>query len=169
MKSFASSVFVAMFALSLVACDEEDKDCYPPTYHGFTYSPTPVRPGDSVTITVVQAKKGHYLNACNYTLNVPLTVEMTGGEQNDTTITIAYRTNYDGLDNGNPTFKILIPSNTVSEKSSVTFVARWANSADGMGGSYPSTDVVGYWGQITSESYTGYSLARGNFTLPIKQ
>lgn len=168
MKSFALSISLALFTLSFVACDDEEKDSYPPTYAGFDYSPKPVSPGDELTVIAVQAKQGHLLNACTYTLNVPLTVEKDGNPQ-DTTIVSSYHTNYDGTYNGNPTFTFRIPANTISTSSSVTFSARWENSANGAGGDYYSTDDPAYLGTITSRCYVLYSNAAGSFTLPIKQ
>lgn len=169
MKSVALTIGIAAFAICLVACDEDEKGCYPPVYYGFTYSPNPVRPGDSVTISAIQARKGHYLNACDYRLSVPLEIEEKNGNVKDTTIVSSYHTNYDGTDNGNPTFKILIPANTLSANAYVTFSARWSNSADGVGGDYSATGETGYLGQIVSTSYLLYSNATGHFNLPIKQ
>lgn len=166
--------FTLIFSITIVtvgfaSCDEEEKGSYPPAFYGFTYSPNPVKPGDSITITAVQAKKGHYLNACDYALNIPLTLEQTDGSLKDTTIVSKYHTNYDGTDNGNPSFKVLIPANTVSRSSYVTFTARWSNSADGVGGDYAAVGGKDYLGQIISTSYLLYSNASGYFTLPIKQ
>lgn len=169
MKLIASTLFMTMAIVCFTSCNEEEKGSYPPAYYGFSYSPVPVHPGDSVTITAVQARKGHYLNACDYTLNVPLTLEQADGSLKDTTIVSKYHTNYDGTDNGNPTFKILIPANAIDEKPYVTFSARWNNSADGIGGEYSASGGTEYLGLIVSTSYLLYSSATGHFNLPIKQ
>lgn len=169
MKSITLTILVATAIACFTACEEEEKGSYPPVYFGFTYSPTPVKPGDSVTISAVQDRKGHYLNACDYTLHVPLGLIDESGTRKDTTIVSNYHTNYDGTDNGNPTFKILIPANTSSTTSYVTFTARWNNSADGIGGDYSNNETTEYLGSIISTSYTAFSNATGHFSLPIKQ
>ncbi len=160
---------IAFAAVSLVmaACSEDEKGSYPPTYYGFDYYPKPASAGDSVTITAVQAKKGHHLNATDYQLSVRVRVDENGSK--DSTIVCKYHTNYDGTDNGSPTFKVKIPDNTISNSAAVTFTARWSNSSDGQGGIFRGAKGQGYLGSIDSYSYTLYSDARGTFNLPIKQ
>ncbi|MCD8303893.1 MAG: hypothetical protein LUC86_03570 [Prevotellaceae bacterium] len=160
--------FTAVFALiTLSGCDDSDGS-YPPTYKGFSYEPSTVYAGDSVVITAVQAKKGHYLNATDYSFSMKIYVTVEG-ETQDSTLSYSYHTNYDGTDNGNPTWKLLIPDNAVAGSYSCSFSAKWSNSADGEGGSYASTGGDGCTGSVTSYSYTLYSQASGSFTLPIRQ
>lgn len=157
-----------LLALALAACDNEKAASLPPVWKGFTYSPSPARPGDSVVVTAVQAKKGKYLNACDYTFSLRIQVQENGTTR-DTTLTHSYHTNYDGTDNGNPSWKFLLPAATVSSSASCTFKARWSNSADGTPVSYASTGGDGTTGNITSYGYTLYSEANGSFTLRIAQ
>lgn len=150
------------FAFLLTGCSEDKKESYPPTYSGFEYSPIPAHPGDSVTVSIVQAKKGKYLNATSYSLNVRLSYLREGGEQADTTLSIAYKTNYDGTDNGNPTFRFKLPETTTSDRANCSFSAYWSNSTDGIGGSFGQSSIRSY-------SYVLYSNASGSFTFPIAQ
>ncbi len=166
-KLFYLIAFVAT-SLVMVACSEDKKECYPPTYYGFTYHPQPATVGNEVTITAVQAKKGQYLNATNYSITMQVTV-LEDGVSKDSTIVSQYDTNYDGTDNGDPTFKIKIPENTISNSTRVSFEAYWSNSCDGLGGIYGGNHTEGYLGTIESSSYTIYSKARGSFTMSIKQ
>lgn len=163
-RLFALTIFMAVFAVCFAACDDDEKGSYPPAFYGFTYSPNPVKPGDSVTITAVQARKGQYLIGCDYSLNVRLKQE-----DGETNIVSKYHTNYDATNKANPTFKILIPANIIGNSAYVSFSARWNNSADGIGGEYSASDNSGYLGQIISRGYLLYSEASGNFNLPIEQ
>lgn len=151
-----------LLAFTLASCSEDRKQSYPPTFSGFEYTPVPARPGDSVTVSIVQAKKGKYLNAASYTLNVRLSYQRDNGEPGDTTLTITYHTNYDGTDNGNPSFRFKLPETTTSDRANCSFSARWSNSTDGIGGSFGQ-------GSIRSYSYSLYSNASGSFTFPIAQ
>ncbi len=159
--------FVAALCLMLLAVSCEDSGgSYPPTWKGFTYEPSTVHPGDSVTITAVQAKKGKYLYTVTYNFSMRVYVEVDGVTQ-DSTLAYSYKTNYDGTDNGDPQWKLKLPDNTVPTSYPCTFTARWDNYADGRGGSYQCTGGDGCTGSIASQSYTLYSTASGSFTLPI--
>lgn len=165
MNKFFYFIALAVASFLTTACSEEEKGSYPPTYYGFDYYPKPVTSGDSVTIYAVQANKGKYLHSTDYQLTLHVT--LIGNV--DTTIVSKYHTNYDGTDNGNPTFKVKIPDNTISSTAAVSFDARWSNSCDGQGGTFYSINTPGYLGSINSYSYVIYSNAKGSFTLPIKQ
>ncbi len=155
-------------AAALTACDDSDES-YPPTFKGFSYEPQTVRPGDSLTITAVQAKKGKLLNAVDYSFSMKISV-LEDGETRDSTLSYSYHTNYDGTDNGDPVWKLLLPEETVGGRTySCSFSARWSNSADGSGGTFASTGGEGCTGSITSSSYTLYSQASGSFSLPVAQ
>ncbi len=158
----------AAASLVMVACSEEEKESFPPTYYGFTYQPKPATVGGEVTITAVQEKKGQYLNGTDYKLSLQVTV-IKDGVSKDSTVVSQYNTNYDGTDNGNPTFKVKIPENTISNTARVSFKASWSNSCDGIGGVFGGNHTEGYLGTIESISSTLYSNARGSFTMSIKQ
>ena len=58
--SFVPLLF--LFSLiGLVSCDKEDYNSYVPTFKGFRITPSDPTIGDSITITAVQAKKGHLI------------------------------------------------------------------------------------------------------------
>ena len=67
-------LFLSIIAIVFVACGDDEKGSYPPTYQGFRYEPSVAYAGDSVFITAVQQRKGHLLNATDYTwsMNVVL-------------------------------------------------------------------------------------------------
>lgn len=156
-----------LLSIALVGCDDTSAS-YPPTYKGFSYEPKTVHPGDSVVITAVQAKRGHYLNATDYSFSLTLTIE-ANGETQDSTLSYSRHTNYDGTDNGDPSWALHLPADTRPGSYTCTFRARWSNSANGEMGTYLSTGGEGCVGSITSHSYTLYSDASGTFTLPIAQ
>lgn len=169
---FQYSFIALTLSLLMMSCDKKTYS-YPPTYAGFSWhvengSSQFVQPGDSVTITAVQIKKGKFLNATDYTLKFRISLKSEGAEK-DSLIQLSYHTNYDGVDNGNPSFKIHVPNNTISESVMVNFSARWSNSADGQGGIFGGERTSGYLGSIRSFSYLLYSEAQGTFFLRIKQ
>ncbi len=156
-----------MLFLLFVGCDDKEWS-YPPTWRGFTYDPSPAHPGDSVLVTAVQAAKGHYLNATDYSFSMTVYVDVDGVTE-EQTLSYSYHTNYDGTDNGDPTWEVLIPENTIDGNYSCSFTATWSNSADGKGGSYGCVGGDGCAGSITSYSYPLYSKASGSFTMQIRQ
>ncbi|MCD8302728.1 MAG: hypothetical protein LUC44_06895 [Prevotellaceae bacterium] len=168
MRNKTLMILAALGLLGLASCDDTSGS-YPPTWKGFTYSPTDIYPGDSVLITAAQAKKGHYLNATDYSFSMKVRVDVDG-ETQDSTLSYSYHTNYDGTSNADPTWKLKIPDNTIGGTSyTCSFSAKWSNSADGNMGTYLGTSGGdGYTGSITSYSYTIYSQASGSFSLPIR-
>lgn len=157
-----------LLALVLASCGDDKAESRPPVWKGFTYAPAPAQPGDSVVVTAVQAQKGKYLNACDYTFSLRVRV-LENGNEKDSLLSYSYHTNYDGKDNGDPSWKFRLPPSTVSTTAACTFKARWSNSADGTPASYSSTGGDGTTGSITSYGYTIYSEANGAFTLRITQ
>ncbi|MCR5820759.1 MAG: hypothetical protein K6F94_07450 [Bacteroidaceae bacterium] len=109
---------VITLCLLSVACSEKAEDSYPPVYERMTFTPSTAHPGDSVTATVIQSSKGHGLASTDYVWRISYTYLVADMAARDTTVQISQHTNYDGLDNGNPTLKFLVPENCVS--SSVT-------------------------------------------------
>ncbi len=168
LKTLAPTLMVVCSLFSIVACDDSE-GAYVPTYYGFSYSPSTVHAGDSVTICAVQQKKGHYLNKCTYSWSMRLSIVDSLDNTVDSTLTYSQSTNYDGTYNGDPTWKVKIPEGTVSRSTSVSFSARWSNSADGNGSYTTSTGGNGTTGSITATTYVLYSNASGSFTLPIAQ
>ncbi len=148
-----------------VSC-EDTSGSYAPTWRGFTYEPSTVHPGDSVTITAVQKSKGHYLNGVDYNFSMRVYVEVDNVTQ-DSTLSYSYHTNYDGDGQKDPQWRLKIPDNTVPGSYSCSFSARWNNSSDGDLGTVVSGNEAGYTGTISTTSYTLYTTASGSFTLPI--
>ena len=73
MKSVIRSFVPILFLFSLVgfiSCDKEDYNSYVPTFKGFRITPSDPTIGDSITITAVQAKKGHLIYRATYTWEV---------------------------------------------------------------------------------------------------
>ncbi len=155
-------------ALAAAAGCGDGGGSYPPTWKGFACEPPTAHAGDSVRITAVQAKKGKYLNATDYTWRMTVRLD-ADGETRDSTLSHSPHTNYDGTDNGDPVWELRLPEGTLPGGYTCSFSARWSNSADGEGGTYACTGGDGCQGQITSYSYTLYSEARGSFQLTVAQ
>ncbi len=159
--------FVAALCLMLLAVSCEDTGgSYAPTWKGFSYEPSTVHPGDSVTITAVQKSKGKYLYTVTYTFTMRVLMDVDNVTQ-DSTLSYSYKTNYDGDGQKDPQWKLRIPDNIVPSSYGCSFNARWDNYADGNMDKLTSGNEAGYTGTITTTSYTLYTTASGSFTLPI--
>jgi hypothetical protein len=159
-------LFISILALACAACgNNEDDYSYPPTYEGFRMEPSVVYPGDSVHITAVQQRKGHYLNATTYSWTMTVDVTQPDGTIAKEDLYTSKSTNYGGLDSSDPTWGFYLPQNTVPGRYTCSFDARWSNSADGNGQAYNGGTGQGCVGTITSYSYTLYSQANGKFQI----
>ena len=161
-------ILLGLVCLGMTGCDKENEGCFPPVYEGFSYEPSVVYAGDSVFITAVQQKKGHYLNATDYRWSMTVQID-EDGEAKDSTLAFSMHTNYGGLDSSNPKWRTKLPANTIAGSYTCSFSARWSNSADGIGGDFSGGTGEGCTGSIISYSYTLYSEARGTFRLPVRR
>ena len=109
---YLSFLLICILSVVFVACGDEDKGSYPPTYQGFRYQPSAVHAGDSVFITAVQKKKGHYLNATNYKWSMTIMVDNNGATESMELNTTKH-TNYGGLDSNDPEWRLMLPYNTI--------------------------------------------------------
>ena len=156
-----------LLCVALTACDKEEKGSYPPTYQGFRYVPSTVYAGDSVTITAVQLKKGHYLNTTKYSWSMTVQVDNNGVTESKT-LTHAVQTNYGGISDADPVWGVRLPANTQPGTYACSFKAEWSNSADGIGGTFNGGTGESCTGNINSYSYTLYSQANGSFRLTVR-
>ena len=152
----------------IASCNDDEDSCFPPTYQGFRYEPANVYPGDSVFVTAVQQKKGHYLNSTTYDWSMTVQVDSEGVAVPQT-LYYSRHTNYGGLDSSDPQWRLSLPSNTIPGTYACQFSARWSNSADGIGGVYNGGTGEGCHGSINSYSYTLYSQASGSFRLTVRK
>ena len=162
------SCLLGLTCLVLLSCDKDNEGCFPPVYEGFRHQPSIVYAGDSVFITAVQQRKGHYLNATDYRWSMTVQID-DNGEAKDSTLAFSVHTNYGGLDSSNPEWRTKLPDNTITGSYPCSFSARWSNSADGIGGNFSGGTAEGCTGSIISYSYTLYSEARGSFRLSVRR
>lgn len=147
-KSLFTMLMAMTTAFALVSCDDKDDyDSYPPTWKGFrvelngeTVTPrTIVKAGDEITVTAVQDRKGHLIDATNYYWTMSLPVYAENGEDvagKDYVMEASSHTNYDGVDNGDPQCKFRIPDNAycgreLGRTAVITFEAKY-NSGGGL-------------------------------------
>ena len=146
-----ASAMVALTALS--ACSDDDKQSYPPTWKGFELSPSVAVAGDSLTVTALQDRKGHLINATKYTWTLSCTLVKDDGSFEDYSLTETNQTNYDGLSNADPKHRFLIPAEA-SGRATIAFQAVYNYSAQGIevsyGGDY--SRPTGVLGNILSQS-----------------
>ena len=163
---YFATIAVALAALS--ACSDDDKQSYPPTWSGFTLSPASPVAGDSLTVTAVQDRKGHLINATTYTWTLSCILYNDEGMPEDYSLTETFKTNYDGLSSGDPVHSFLIPSRAMG-RATISFQATYNYSARGIevfyGGDY--SRPVGMLGSILSQSgqMSGGASGSVNFTI----
>lgn len=164
---FLLPLMACLFAL--VACEEKDTSSYPPTWKGLDLSSKTVHPGDSIRATACQDLKGHLINSTNYYWTLTCTVVNEDGttesfEQKSPKI----HTNYDGLDNSDPSYAFKIPEGAVGQ-GTISFRAEYSYSGSGIQVSDGSTYQGGssMTGYIRSTSSEGWGGATGSATFRI--
>ena len=153
------SLFLAVCALFFTSCDNEKQVSYMPTWRGFTYSPKPVHPGDSVTIVAQQAELGHLIYKAVYTWTA--TYHILTVEEKDSLVTFTHEDKvvYD-YEPADPSLKLYIPTNLNVPTVEVSFKGEYHYSAQGVTGTDGSTITGGYTGslhQSQSSQLIGYS------------
>ncbi len=182
-RKYMSAAFAALiFASVTTGCDDKDEYVsYPPTWKGFkverggveltTSQLNTLRAGDKITVTAVQATKGHLINATNYIWTLTLPVYDHTSEtlaQTDSVIEYKTHTNYDGLDNGDPCWELVIPAEVYCGRealpdrrpATITFEASYNYSANGVQAENGAYDT-GLSGSITPYSGNLDGGARG--------
>lgn len=153
MKKLFLTAAISVALAALTACSDEDKNSYPPTWKGFSLSPSKPQAGDSLTVTALQDRKGHFINATQYQWTLTCSLLNEDGSNEEYTLTEQDRTNYDGLSNADPVHSFLIPARAVG-RATVSFKATYNYSAQGIevnyGGDY--SRPVGVQGSILSQS-----------------
>lgn len=160
---------LSALCLCLSACSNDDDGGYPPTFQGFRYEPATVYPGDSVTITAVQLKKGNNIYGAKHAWTLTLKVDNNGTEEE---LTLSYNTPSGRNESSteNPSWGVKIPANTVGGTAyPCRFTANWNNAADGESVSFNGGTGEGCVGTINSENSVLYSRANGSFNLPIRK
>jgi len=125
----AATALVALFSFS--ACSDDDNESYPPTWKGFTLSPSSPSAGDSLTVTAVQDMKGHLINATTYTWTLSCTLQKADDSVEEYSLTETDKTNYDGLNSNDPVHKFFIPAEA-SGRATITFKATYNYSGSGI-------------------------------------
>ena len=109
-----------------MSCGDDYTDSYAPVYGKMVFAPTRAILGDSVTVTVEQAQKGHGLEKTTYTWSFKYGYETEDGAVRDTTEVFTQHTNYDGTYDGDPTIRFLVPANCASRNISVSLYATFS-------------------------------------------
>lgn len=132
-----------LFALvTFVSCDDEDYSSYVPTFQGFRIDPSEPVVGDSLTITAVQARKGHLIYRATYTWNI----QCMSTVMLNKTVKVVY-------DNepADPVIGFRLPEDAPVGNYTVKFTANYQYSGQGTtvnnGGTYEDP-VEGVSGQI---------------------
>lgn len=160
---------------TVVSCEESNNTAYPPTWKGFQLSPdrNSIYAGGEVTVTACQDEKGHLINATSYTWTLSLdTLNTDGSASGAYELSKTVKTNYDGTDNGDPSYTFRIPANAVPNgRATISFAASYSYSADGIEVSNGTTydQSTNYAGSIYSQSATLYGKANGSISFYVKK
>ena len=94
----------------LFSCAEEKDEYVCPEFGELVQAPNPVRPGEEVTLTFNQTRKGNGIAGTTYTWNIRnLVPDEETGQVSDLVLTV--HTNYDGYDKQAPTLTFVVPEN----------------------------------------------------------
>lgn len=72
MKKILFGIIALMMGVIFTSCKDEKHNPLPPTFKGFTYSPNPARPGDTITISAIYADRGEYVGSPKCTWKISL-------------------------------------------------------------------------------------------------
>lgn len=147
-------LFLSALALvCLAGCDKYETRSFCPTWKGFRYYTRvngqkvengAVHPGDSLYIIAEQDQKGQLINRTVYTWTLICdTLDGDGVMQTNCRVTYEVKTNYSGLDSGDPIGHFLVPKTIKTGKElTVNFIANFTYDATGTDVPYnPSSPI----------------------------
>lgn len=157
------------------ACNEKnDYEVLPPTFKGFTYTPTTPHPGDSVRFTAVYDNPGKNIYFSNHRgITWKLTVDTLDaqGDASKDGKWVKEVKPYCSVGESDPTYKFRIPTTAKPGSTArLDFRADYSNAADGTPGtSIPNQTAQGYYGQFQNSIVQSilYSTATGWMTFRI--
>lgn len=117
-KTLVMAILFMGLLLAFTACEENNYDSYPPTWKGFTVTPSIVKVGEGFQVTAVQKEKGHLLNATDYQW---LLVVYKANNERDTVSKYSQHTNYDGISNADPVATLRIPADALPSNPNVKY------------------------------------------------
>lgn len=181
MKKIFSFLPLVLFVSVLCSCGSDDpfspssKKAYPPTWKGFELRPdrSHIYAGDTVRATACQDMKGHLINATTYTWT--LTLDTLNADESASAQYVyqkSVHTNYDGTNDGDPSYTFRMPANAVPNgRATISFAAQYSYSADGIEVSInqPYDQSTGLGGSIYSQSATLYGKANGSVSFYVKK
>lgn len=163
---FLMPLVACLFAL--VACEEKDTSSYPPTWKGLSLSSKNVHPGDTIRATACQDEKGHLINSTYYTWKLTCTIVDAEGVTTPFEESHTVHTNYDGLDNTDPSYTFTIPAGAAGE-GRISFEAKYNYSGAGIqvwnGSTYGDDSSIGGYINSTSGSISGGATGSASFRI----
>lgn len=173
MRQYSLFIVITCLLVSLTSCQKNDYTSYLPSWKGFQFTcngqevnyRTGIFAGDKITITALQDQKGRLINGTTYNWSVTAPVLLEDGyTYKDSLIyTVSNHTNYDGIDNGDPSIEFVIPKNALGN-ANVKFSATYSLSGNGIqvsdGSNYGSSSSI--TGSIISSSSSIYGQAYGS-------
>lgn len=172
MKKIAFTLILLLTCGIFVACDDFEKEPIPPTFKGFTYSPNPLHPGDTVTVTAVYARKGKYVYKPRCTWKITLdTLDAVSNTYVRATIN-QQRTASIGEENLSQ--KFVIPTSAKpNQKADCHFDVAFDNAVDAsnVGFTLNNTTEEGYLGKFNPSVVNSvlYCHTSGSFQMPIAE
>lgn len=163
---FLLPLMACLFAL--VACEEKDTSSYPPTWKGLDLSSKTVLPGDSIRATACQDLKGHLINSTFYIWTLTCDTVSENGVTASYEDKHSVHTNYDGLDNSDPSYTFKVPQNAVGQ-GRIGFEAKYNYSGAGIqvwnGDTYEGGSSMAGYIHSTSGSISGGATGSASFRI----
>lgn len=111
---FMALLFVAI-DFAICSCEKENGISIVPQFSGITCNPSQPMPGDSITLTAVQAQVGELINRTSYDWSFQYSYFTGDGDAaQDTTVTKSVSVVYDN-NPSDPVIGFLVPANIASD------------------------------------------------------
>ena len=111
--------------LAFMACEKTDSNSIVPQFSSITCEPENPAAGDSITLTAHQSVRGHLINSTTYRWAFTY---IDGSTFSDTTVVRNVEVVYDAVDGTDPQVGFRIPSDTPSNKLTVSLTALYSLS-----------------------------------------
>ncbi len=171
MKKILFSLIALTIGFAFTSCEDEERNPTPPTFKGFTYSPNPVHPGDTITISAIYANRGEFVYKPRCTWKISLDTLDTKTSTYESIQFSKQKTQ--SISDETLFVQYIIPKTAkVGQTARCSFDVAFDNAVDAtaIGASWTNPTENGYVGTFGSSTIqsTLYSHCSGNMTFKIE-
>ena len=169
MKKILYFLCILSWGCFLGSCDDTDNTVIPPTFKGFTYAPSTLHPGDTVTLSAVYASKGKYCYKPRTTWRI--TLDTLNAETKEYVRVTLSNQRTCSISEENLSVRFAIPhSARPSQTCPVKFDVAFDNAVDAenQGYSLPNPTQEGYVGQFDNSVVNSLLYSHCSGSLSVK-